>query len=131
MIRWLKFVQGIERCGARAVFRRTRGLWVLRTDLDLAAAVMVLAAGCTSSSGPSQVQIGFDSIRPGQTTDADVIALMGDPSRKTVHNVAGVELQVLQFADAKATYSITIGSAALAGVGPRVISKDMEPRSDR
>jgi hypothetical protein len=56
---------------------------------------------------------------------------MGDPAQKTVHNVGGVEMQIWQFEDAKATYTLTLGSAAFAGVGARVIAKDMEPKSDR
>ena len=117
-------------CDPAAIWRpKKRG--PLRAGLAIAAAVMLFAAGCTGSSRPSQIQSGFDSVRPGHTTDAEALSLMGDPAQKTVHNVGGVEMQIWQFEDAKATYTLTLGSAAFAGVGARVIAKDMEPKSDR
>lgn len=82
-------------------------------------------------SGPSSIEVGFDSVRPGQSTDKDVLALLGNPAQRTVHDVAGVQVQIWQYEDDRAVYSITLGGAAFAGVSPRVIAKDMEPNTNR
>ena len=103
----------------------------VRLPYVIPATTLILLFGCTDASGPSHAERGFGSIHPGQTTDAEVMELMGEPERKTVHNIGGLEMQIWEFEDAKANYTLTFGGAAFAGVGPRVVAKDLVPKSPR
>jgi hypothetical protein len=86
-------------------------------------------ASCAQSDKPSQAAIGFDRVQSGQTTDTELVTLMGTPVRRAVRDFFGVQVQVWEFEDAKTHYTITLGSASFAGAGPRVIAKTMEPKN--
>lgn len=94
----------------------------------LAGAAIFLMFACDLIQ-PSKAD-AFASIRTGETTPAEALALMGEPDTRTAKELLGVQVQVWRYTDRKHVYVLTIGGSKFMGAEPRVLIAEIYPRAE-